>query len=351
MMACQPVKVNMCWHTLVGMKKSDRTKAVILAAAREQFAKAGFERATIRAIAADANIDPSMVMRYFGNKNQLFAAAAEFDLQLPDLSDVSRDQLGARLVAHFLERWERDEALVVLLRSSMTNDEAAQRMRKIFSSQLRPVVAIVNADDAPRRAGLIATQVLGLALCRYILRLPPIAAMSRQDVVAWLGPTVQRYLDGPQLSAVMWNPTLVLIAITTLAACATLGGGLYEFLVVDPFWPKRPGIIQARNGGISRARFWVPAHTTFEALLIVTLVVAWSHADVRVALVVALISHAVMRVWSLVDFVPKALAFEKADPATVDEAAAVRWTRRSLLRLPLALITCGAMLVALAGYS
>jgi hypothetical protein len=149
----------------------------------------------------------------------------------------------------------------------------------------------------------------------------------------------------------MWTPTLVLIAITTLAACATLGGGLYEFLVVDPFWPKRPGIIQARNGGISRARFWVPAHTTFEALLIVTLVVAWSHADVRVALVVALISHAVMRVWSLVDFVPKALAFEKADPATVDEAAAVRWTRRSLLRLPLALITCGAMLVALAGYS
>jgi len=198
MVARRPLKVNTCWHTLVGMKKSERTKAVILAAAREQFAKAGFERATIRAIAAEANIDPSMVMRYFGNKNQLFAAAAEFDLQLPDLSDVQRDQLGTRLVAHFLERWERDEALVVLLRSSMTNDEAAQRMRKIFSSQLRPVVAVVNPHDAARRAGLIATQVLGLALCRYVLRLPPIVGMSRQDVVGWLGPTVQRYLDGPQ---------------------------------------------------------------------------------------------------------------------------------------------------------
>ena len=149
----------------------------------------------------------------------------------------------------------------------------------------------------------------------------------------------------------MWTPTLVLIAVTTLAACATLGGGLYEFLVVDPFWPKRPGIIQARNGGVSRARCGVPAHATFEVLLIVTLVVAWSHADVRGALLVALVSHALMRVWSLVDFVPKAVAFEKADPATVDEAAAVRWTRRSLLRLPLELITCGAMLVALAGYS
>ncbi len=146
----------------------------------------------------------------------------------------------------------------------------------------------------------------------------------------------------------MWTPTLVLIAITTLAACVSLGGGLYEFLVVDPYWPKRPGIIQSRNGGISRARFWIPAHTVFEVLLIATLIAAWSDADVRAAVVVALLSHAVMRVWSLVDFVPKALAFEKADPATVDEASAVRWTRRSLLRLPLDLVTCAAMLMALA---
>ena len=74
-----------------------------------------------------------MVMRYFGNKDKLFAAAADFDLQLPDLSDVDRDKLGARLVAHFLDRWEGDEALVVLLRSSTTNAEAAQRMREIFA--------------------------------------------------------------------------------------------------------------------------------------------------------------------------------------------------------------------------
>ncbi|MFL6088239.1 MAG: TetR/AcrR family transcriptional regulator, partial [Mycobacterium sp.] len=114
-------------------RSSVETKAVILAAARQRFAESGFERATIRAIAADANIDPSMVMRYFGNKDELFAAAADFDLQIPDLSDVNRKQLGARLVAHFLDRWERDEALIVLLRSSTTNGEAAQRMRKIFS--------------------------------------------------------------------------------------------------------------------------------------------------------------------------------------------------------------------------
>src|SRR4029077_20517208 len=116
----------------------------------------------------------------------------------------------------------------------------------------------------------------------------------------------------------MRTPTLVLIAITTLAACATLGGGLYEYLVVDPYWPKRPGIIQPRNGGVSRARFWIPEHIAFEVLLIITLVMAWGNTDVRVALLIALASHALMRAWSLVDFVPKAVAFEKADPATAD---------------------------------
>jgi AcrR family transcriptional regulator len=179
-------------------RSSAETKAVILAAAMQRFAESGFERATIRAIAADAHIDPSMVMRYFGNKDQLFAAAADFDLQLPNLSDVDRDELGARLVAHFLDRWERDEALVVLLRSSTTNDEAAQRMRKIFSSQLRPVIARINRTDAPRRAGLVATQVLGMALCRYVLRLPPVVSMSHDEVVAWLGPSIQRYLTAAQ---------------------------------------------------------------------------------------------------------------------------------------------------------
>ena len=148
----------------------------------------------------------------------------------------------------------------------------------------------------------------------------------------------------------MWTPTLVLIAATTLTACAVFGGGLYEVLVVDPSWPKRPGIIQAQNGGMSRRRFWIPAHTVFEVLLIVALIAAWDDPDARLALLVALVSHVVMRVWSLVDFIPKAVAFEKADPAAVDESAALAWTRRSLLRLPLDLVTCMAMLVALAGY-
>jgi AcrR family transcriptional regulator len=171
---------------------------VILAAARERFAADGYERATIRAIAADARIDPSMVMRYFGNKEQLFADAAEFDLELPDLREVPQDQLGAEVAAHFLDRWERDEALVILLRVGVTNPAVAERMRTIFAAQLGPVVAATVKDpqDAPVRAGLVASQVLGLALCRYVLAFPPLVNMERQAVIDQIGPTLQRYLTG-----------------------------------------------------------------------------------------------------------------------------------------------------------
>jgi AcrR family transcriptional regulator len=175
-------------------RSSEHTKALILAAARERFGQTGYERATIRAIAADAGIDPSMVMRYFGSKEGLFSAAAHFDLELPDLSTVARRDVGRRLVAHFVERWERDEALVVLLRAATTNAVAAQKMVDIFSNQLLPAVTAVDAKDPHRCAGLIATQMLGLALCRYVLALPPVVAMSRAEIAQQLGPTVQRYL-------------------------------------------------------------------------------------------------------------------------------------------------------------
>jgi AcrR family transcriptional regulator len=185
----------------VGVRRSsEHTKAVILAAAREQFATTGFAGTTIRSVATAADIDPSMVMRYFGSKDRLFAAAAEFDLRFPDVSDVPAAQLGPVLVSHFLDRWEGDEALIVLLRASTTNPDAAHRMREIFGTQLGPAVAAIAPDDAPRRAGLIASQMLGMALCRLVLALPPVVDMSRDEVIAWLGPTIQRYLtDSPIL--------------------------------------------------------------------------------------------------------------------------------------------------------
>jgi hypothetical protein len=137
------------------------------------------------------------------------------------------------------------------------------------------------------------------------------------------------------------------LTVTAAAAFAllSLGGGLYEFLVVDPFWPKRPDLIQPERGGISRKRFWIPAHTVFELVLIASLVLAWSNLGIRFWLLTAFASHATMRVWSAFDFIPKALAFERA--ATVDEAAARKWSRRSRFRFPLDLCTCVSLLAAL----
>ncbi|RYF09035.1 MAG: TetR/AcrR family transcriptional regulator [Comamonadaceae bacterium] len=178
-------------------RRSDATRAAILAAAREQFAAHGYQAATIRAIAASAGVDPALVMRYYVNKERLFATAAEFDLRLPDLSALPQTEVGAALVAHFLARWEGDETLMALLRTAVTNDAAAARMQVIFATQLGPLVSQLTGAPQPAsaaRAGLIATQMLGLALCRYVLKLPQVVALERTELVQRIGATVQSYL-------------------------------------------------------------------------------------------------------------------------------------------------------------
>src|SRR5438128_288264 len=100
-------------------RRGDATRTRILDAARRRFGSDGFERATIRAIAADAGVDPKLVMRYFGNKEGLFAAAADFDLRLPDVAELPPDGIGAALVSHFLARWEHDHSLQALLRAAV----------------------------------------------------------------------------------------------------------------------------------------------------------------------------------------------------------------------------------------
>jgi hypothetical protein len=141
--------------------------------------------------------------------------------------------------------------------------------------------------------------------------------------------------------------SFALVALACALAFVSLGGGFYEFLVVDPFWPRRPDLIQPALGGVSRRRFWIPAHVAFELILISALIVFWSQPAVRMPLLVGLASHAAMRLWSALDFIPKALAFERAEPGAVTESRARAWTRRSRLRFPLDLVTCTAMLTAL----
>ena len=141
---------------------------------------------------------------------------------------------------------------------------------------------------------------------------------------------------------------LWVVGFAAALALISLGGGFYEVSVVDPAWPARPDIVHPASGGISRKRFWIPAHVVFELLLIASLVLFWSQPPVRNALLVAFASHAAMRIWSVFDFIPKALAYERADPAMLTEDEGRRWTRRSWLRLPLDFITCGAMMTAFA---
>ncbi|MER6059649.1 TetR family transcriptional regulator [Streptomyces sp. NPDC001792] len=180
-------------------RRSDATRTAILDAARERFAADGYERATIRAIARDARIDPSMVMRYYGSKEGLFAAAVALDLRLPDLTGVPRDGVGRALVSHFLGVWEENEELTAVLRVGATNQAGAERMQGIFRDQLLPVARQVCPDpeQVPARAALCAAQLLGLALTRYVLRLPAARELTREELLAWLGPTVQRYLTAP----------------------------------------------------------------------------------------------------------------------------------------------------------
>jgi AcrR family transcriptional regulator len=178
-------------------QRSEETRNAILTAARRRFADDGYERATIRAIAADAGIDPSMVMRYYGSKDGLFAAAVDVALRLPVLADQPPERRGEILARHFFALWEdtrTGDVLTVLLRSAVTNEAAADRVRAVFSTQ---VAAAIGIPDEPARAGLIASQLLGVALCRYILRLPPLVALDITTLVATLGPTLQRYLTTP----------------------------------------------------------------------------------------------------------------------------------------------------------
>jgi AcrR family transcriptional regulator len=172
------------------------TRDRILTVAREHFARQGYDRTTIRAIASEAQIDPSMVMRYFGNKEELFKVAASIDLALPDLTTIPAGEVGRALAAHFVRTWDSEGTLMALLRRAASDPQAAEQMRSIFATQVAAAVAPLCPDptQAARRAALVATQLLGIALGRYVLHLPPIVEMDPDEIVAWVAPTITRYL-------------------------------------------------------------------------------------------------------------------------------------------------------------
>ena len=179
--------------------RSQAARDRILKAARRIFGEEGYERTTIRAVAAAAAIHPSMVMRYYGSKDGLFAAAATFDLELPDLSQIPREEIGRTLVRHFLHRWTASSGeLPALLRVAVTHEQTRDRLSAIMREQIVPSLGAVSEPGQVRTcAALLATQMLGLALTRYVLGLALVVDLSDDVLIEQVGETVQRYLTGP----------------------------------------------------------------------------------------------------------------------------------------------------------
>ncbi len=180
------------------------TRGQILGAAREAFAHKGFGGTTIRGVAAAAGVDASLVHHYFGSKDDLFIAALEMPADprsvVPMVFADGVDGAGERLLRVFLSVWEDPEArlpLVALVRTSLGEAGPVNLLREgVLRMVFGSLREVLTGDDAEERVQLVATQLIGLVVGRYVLRLEPLASMDPEDVVAWVAPTVQRYLDG-----------------------------------------------------------------------------------------------------------------------------------------------------------
>ncbi|MGY1606608.1 MULTISPECIES: TetR/AcrR family transcriptional regulator [unclassified Geodermatophilus] len=177
----------------------------MLAAARTAFAERGFDGASIRGIAAAAGVDPALVHHYFGTKDALFLAAvqapADPDEFLPEVLETPLDERGAAVVRMVLRVWDGPgrPAVLALVRSAVNHEWSARLLREFVLAKI--VRRVVGSADTPveereARGALVASQVAGLVLMRYVLRLEPLASASHEEVVAAVGPTLQRYLTG-----------------------------------------------------------------------------------------------------------------------------------------------------------
>jgi AcrR family transcriptional regulator len=179
------------------------TRADILEAARQLFAEVGFERATIRAIASRAGVDPALVHRRFGNKAQLLDAALRLPFNQAEVAselDASAGDEGRALLSMALQRWEDPASALQaksILRVSMSNERAAAAVRDLFTREVLAMLAgRVPREDAELRAALVASQMVGLAIARFVIPVKAIAEADRDRLVDAVAPTIQRYLTG-----------------------------------------------------------------------------------------------------------------------------------------------------------
>jgi AcrR family transcriptional regulator len=180
------------------------TRDDVLAAARAVFAERGYDAASLRAIAAEAGVDAGMVRHFFGDKAGLFRAAMQLPIDpstmLPALLAPGLDGLGERVVRFFVTVWEEPAArgpFLALIRSVSGHEESAAMFREFVTEQvLGRIAAAVDLPDARLRTALVGSQLAGLVMFRYIVKVEPVASAPVDTLIAAIAPTLQRYLTG-----------------------------------------------------------------------------------------------------------------------------------------------------------
>jgi AcrR family transcriptional regulator len=181
------------------------SREAVLAAAKVRFATEGYEKATLRAIADDAHVDPSMVLYLFGSKADLFRESLRLimdpDALVATLAgglDADPD-IGARMVRTYLRIWESPDtgpSMVAMLQSATSNSDAHEAFRGFMQNYVLTAVSEVlgGGEHARLRAMLAASQLVGTALLRYVMKVAPLASLSGDELVRLIAPTVTRYL-------------------------------------------------------------------------------------------------------------------------------------------------------------
>lgn len=178
------------------------TREAILAVARRRFATRGYDATSLRGIAADAKVDPALLIHYFGTKEGLFTAATGFPVRLSELfaglDGSDRHESAEALVRGYLQVVDSDQsrnAILALVRSAVSQEKAAAMLREFLTSELLSVIAgWTQAPNAPLRAALVAAQLVGIAMLRHVVRVDPVAKASPDEIVALVAPVIEQYL-------------------------------------------------------------------------------------------------------------------------------------------------------------
>ena len=184
------------------------TRASILAAAAECFAAYGFDATSMRHVAAAAGVDPALVRRFFGSKEQLFSEVAAAlivpERALAAVAAGAPEAAGERLVRYFLSllgEVSQPGPFLGLIRSAVASEHAAGLLRRLLAEQvLAKLAASFRSETAELGAALAASQLVGLAVARYAVRLDALAAADTDDLVRWVAPVIQSYLTGSRIS-------------------------------------------------------------------------------------------------------------------------------------------------------